>query len=83
MLVIQIVLRAVHHLLLLFCTVSASTTKLSFAQPLVSSNTSSSTITSTNMTTHWIPVGLNNKVTKAEVLFALKLVASNYSFYII
>lgn len=30
--------------------------------------------------THWIPVNLDDKVKQAEILFALKLAASNYSF---
>ena len=33
-----------------------------------------------NKATHWIPVGLVDKVKKAETPFALKLVATNYSF---
>ena len=71
-------------------TASATVTNTASASRTISSTTSSTASSSTSTAsalqlvvpeaTHWIPVGLNDKVTKAETLFALKLAASNYSF---
>jgi len=52
------------------------------AVPSVSASTGSSTVqlAMPKKTVHWLPVSMDEKVIKAEALFALKLVSSNYSF---
>ena len=50
------------------------------SEPPVAIQQSTVQLIVTKKESHWIPIGLDEKVRTAEALFALKLVARNYSF---
>jgi hypothetical protein len=50
------------------------------SEPAVAIQQSTVQLMVTKKESHWVPIGLDEKVRTAEALFALKLVGSNYSF---